>query len=507
MKVVYISIFRPGVGGGEGRVAQDLARHLARQHEVALICPGERTELGTTGEGMQLLTVHSAGEGAVSVPLLSQGNVDHVVAFLDAFAPDIVHAHEPVSLALVGQIWARAHGVPFVYTSHVLPSRFLDFGTGDLFHAVRGQLSESVAAQFLTHFHEGCDAIVALNRFAAADIRSSGYEGRLLLIPNGSELDRFTECRFADPGAHRKALTFIGFVNARKNQLYLLKMMRHLPGTYDLLLVGKLLSTPYGRQLERFIHAHRLRNVAFTGQVPYEQIPGILEKTHVLVSASTMEVQSLVIIEALASGTPIVGLANETVDELVDGTVGERLESDTPPEAFARAVARVCALPAEDYVAMCDRARARAAPFSWANVVAMTVDAYDALQAARQPPLQTDEDRIADLLSMIPSGDVRQAIAERVIGLNRILHSIQSDARLDLLRWARRISPRTWWSAVMTLLFSAIAYLVVKSRPFAQKEAWRAAWRGAGRRGGGLARDEKETQGDVGPPSLGPQPD
>jgi len=53
------------------------------------------------------------------------------------------------------------------------------------------------------------------------------------------------------------------------------------------------------------------------GEIPYHQIPQILEKTHVLVSASKMEVQSLVIIEALTSGTPVVGLANETIDELI----------------------------------------------------------------------------------------------------------------------------------------------------------------------------------------------
>ena len=46
------------------------------------------------------------------------------------------------------------------------------------------------------------------------------------------------------------------------------------------------------------------------------QIPNYLERAHVFPSASKMEVQSLVVIEALASGTPVVGLSNETIDEL-----------------------------------------------------------------------------------------------------------------------------------------------------------------------------------------------
>ena len=52
------------------------------------------------------------------------------------------------------------------------------------------------------------------------------------------------------------------------------------------------------------------------------------------VSASLQEAQSLIILEALASGTPIVGLSNETIDELVDDTVGIALDTETSPKEF-----------------------------------------------------------------------------------------------------------------------------------------------------------------------------
>ncbi len=68
----------------------------------------------------------------------------------------------------------------------------------------------------------------------------------------------------------------------------------------------------------------------------------MLAQTHAFVSASKMEVQSLAIIEALASGSPVIGLGNETVDELVDETNGVRLPNDTSAEEFAAAIRSVC---------------------------------------------------------------------------------------------------------------------------------------------------------------------
>ncbi|MCX6724912.1 MAG: glycosyltransferase, partial [Candidatus Shapirobacteria bacterium] len=124
----------------------------------------------------------------------------------------------------------------------------------------------------------------------------------------------------------QRQLTFIGYLSRRKNQKYLLQVVEHLPENFVLNLIGKPINPMYLQELKDYVQRKQLKNVNFLGELPYKQIPAILERTHLLISASKMEVQSLVIIEALASGTPVVGLANETVDELVDSSVGFRLE-------------------------------------------------------------------------------------------------------------------------------------------------------------------------------------
>ena len=44
MKVVFVSLFKGGeFGGGEGRVAHELAHHFAARHDTVLMCPADRT--------------------------------------------------------------------------------------------------------------------------------------------------------------------------------------------------------------------------------------------------------------------------------------------------------------------------------------------------------------------------------------------------------------------------------------------------------------------------------
>jgi glycosyltransferase involved in cell wall biosynthesis len=469
MKVVFVSLFRIGFGGGEGRAAYELARHFADQHDVVLICPHERTTLYQDDSGLKVFGIKSAGAGNVCVPMLSQKNVNRLIEFLDRFGPDVLHAHEPASLALVCQVWAKMRGVPFVHTAHVLPCRFLDFGAVDILQVLKGPLTESVARQFLGNFYQGCDAVVALNDFAADDIRQFGYQGRILKIPNGRELAEYNVCQIADPTSWEKVLTFVGFVSPRKNQLYLLQALRHLPARYKLQIVGHFLNPAYGRELQEFVLENGLSNVVFTGQVDYQRIPGYLAGTHVFVSASKMEVQSLVVLEALASGTPVVGLSNETIDELVDEEVGFRLERDTPPEVFAQHVQTVCELPPQMYVRMCQRARQRVEMFDWANVVRLTSVHYESLVAEKPPVPRRSHIRILEVIDLIPSEEIRQALAERIIALDRAVRS-HHDARWDLIKEAKRVSKPTWFFVVLTLVFSLLGYILLKPRLFPKTE-------------------------------------
>lgn len=468
MKVVFTSLFKRGLGGGTGRVAHEMARYFAAHHDVVLICPAAETGLYEDDSGLKVFSVRSAGQGEFRMPALSGRTVSEIFDFLDTFGPGVIHAHDPALISLIGQIWAKMNLVPFVHTSHVLPSKIFDFGAADALDVklLQSSLGASVTRQVLLDFYENCDAIIALNRPVLEALRQFGYKGRIFVIPNGRDLQQYQICRNANVASQEKTLTFVGYISDRKNQAYLLEMLRHLPGNYRLQLIGKPLNPEYSQGLEDFCEEHGLDNVEFTGRVAHEEIPSYLEKTHVFVSASKMEVQSLVVMEALASGTPVVGLSNETIDELVSLEVGCWLPKDADPQAFARCVEHLCTLPQPEYDRMCANARDRVRGLDWSNVIALTVEAYHVLLGERPAITQEGEGKLADLVSFLSSGEVAEILNGKISVSGGV---IGETARLCLgngllakVKAVRRVPQSTWLLTGLTILVSLVSYLFMK---------------------------------------------
>ena len=470
MKIVFTSIFKPGLGGGGGRVAHELAENFALEHDVVIICPADSTGYDRNEEGLSYFGIRSAGDDEFQMPDLSARTVGEIFDFLNEFQPDIVHAHDPALIGLIGQVWARMNLVPLVHTSHVLPSKALDFGTIEAFDGpiMKSALSVSVLLSILNNFFLNCDALIALNQPALESIREFGFTGPVYVIPNGRGLSHYQPCKCPDITLDQKILVFIGFINKRKNQAYLLETLRELPKNYTLRLIGKPLNAEYEKELKDYCQMHNLKNVDFVGQIGHEQIPDYLEDAHVFPSASKMEVQSLVVIEALASGTPVVGLSNETIDELINDEVGAWLPKEKRPADFAKQIMRICNLSQDDYQRMYETARKRVAHLDWSNIVDSTAQAYREILKT-QPSITVDKsDMLTSLVSFLAIGDVREYLLD-VIEYARKSRLAEAGLlpRMKVPKtigtWIR-VPSSTWFISGFTILVSVIGYLFMKGK-------------------------------------------
>jgi glycosyltransferase involved in cell wall biosynthesis len=469
MRVVFTSIFKAGSGGGAGRVAHELAQQFARDHEIVIICPAERTGYFRTDGGLGVYGIRSAGDAIFQMPDLSTPTVRDLFNFLDDFQPDIVHAHEPALIGLISQVWARMRSVPFVHTSHVLPSRVGDFGMADTIEVIpQNPISDFAIQSVLSNFFANCDALVALNQPAYDSIREFGYSGPIFIIPNGRDLARFNHRDFADIKTEQKVLLFTGFLNKRKNQIYLLKAMRHLPENYQLRLIGEPLNQVYKDKLDKYIKKHNLTNVDFIGQVEFSQIPEFLESAHVFASASTMEVQSLVVIEALASGTPVVGLSNETIDELVNDEVGAWLNRNQKPSEFAEQIIQVCSFTDDQYRTLCENARERVAHLDWSNIVQTTTLAYREILTIKLFMSEEDSDMLTSLVSFFTIGEVREYLLGAIIEARESSPAPKGFfSRIKVPRWLGswiRVPSSTWFISGLTVLVSVFGYLFLRGK-------------------------------------------
>jgi glycosyltransferase involved in cell wall biosynthesis len=374
MKILVVSSHEHLHGGGEGRLAFEFAVEMSRRHRVVLVYPGGIPDSLPADAKLEVYPIRSID---FTLPAMTGAEMRTLFRFLDAYKPDIVHSHTPWLMGAIIQYWAFMNGVPFYFTAHELPSKILEWGLVRYLRGVsRTGLLHVLTRTYLVSFCRHCTAVVALNQAAATDIRGIGYRGRLSIIPNGRTLSLYDGKEPADVGASEKVLAFMGDILPRKNQKYLVEVLRHLPSSYRLMLIGHDVDHQYRRQIDASMSPELRRRVTFTGNLPHERVPEHLRKTHLWVSASLMEVQSLAVLEALASGTPVLGLSNETIDEAVNETAGGRLPRDTTPERFAQEVRSLVERDAASYAALCRGAKERARPYDWSRTMDSTEELY-----------------------------------------------------------------------------------------------------------------------------------
>ncbi len=234
MKILVVSSHEQKFGGGEGRMSFEFAVELSKRHQVTLVFPG--TDAGKLPRGATL-KVYPVRSIDYTLPAMTGGEIRALFRFLDSYRPDVIHSHTPWFLGVMVQLWAFWNGVPFYFTAHELPSKILGWG---MIRYMSGLLQSSfmrmLTSTYLVSFCRHCTGVVALNTAAAEDIRGIGFRGRLYVIPNGRTLSLYDGNSPTPISSMEKVLTFVGDVIPRKNQKYLVSVMRHLPESYRLLL-------------------------------------------------------------------------------------------------------------------------------------------------------------------------------------------------------------------------------------------------------------------------------
>lgn len=227
-------------------------------------------------------------------------------------------------------------------------------------------------------------AIITLSEHAQTQI-AQAYRvplDRVRVIPPGVGAEfrvtptpaQITETR-ASFGLGERYLLFVGATEPRKNVASLvdaLALLRHQFPDLELALVG-----PRGRgwkAIEDSITRHGLQNAVHeVGFVASSDLASLYAGAHAFVFPSLAEGFGMPLIEAMASGTPVVAATNAPTPEVVGEAACLARGSDS--QALADAVSRVLSDPwyAADLV---ERGRARAALYTWERAARETAQVY-----------------------------------------------------------------------------------------------------------------------------------
>jgi glycosyltransferase involved in cell wall biosynthesis len=203
----------------------------------------------------------------------------------------------------------------------------------------------------------------------------------------GRALRRDGRWRFAPPGipsAPRgvekdpNLVVAVGDIHRHKDYPALVKafaaVLQRRPAA-RLEIIGRPLNRPEAEDLQALIARRGVgRSVALTGFLPHEQVLRRMAQASVLVSASLAETSNMVVVEAMAVGTPVILSDLRFQRQLAEGVAVFVPGTSDRSSGFASAILAVL----EDgskQAQMRDAGRRRAAEFDWAKTAATIVDA------------------------------------------------------------------------------------------------------------------------------------
>jgi glycogen(starch) synthase len=358
------------------RHVYELSRHLAYSgHDVTVYTRGHPDAPSEEmHEGVRLVRVQGYPPPLDDlIPWTLTFNIALIHRAMDELAEgrtDVLHAHDWL-VAYASTVLSDLCSLPLVATIHATE---------------RGRHRGRLPGPRQTFVHEAerwlvseAERVITCSAFMREQVSASlgADPQRMDVIPNEVDLELFSEEGRPSEKSGRPTILFAGRLEYEKGVQTLLEAMpdieRELPGV-ELIVAG---NGTYRPELERVAQELELDgSVRFQGFAEETRLRTLYREADVAVVPSLYEPFGLVVLEAMASGTPVVAAETGGLREiLTDGSTGLHF----PPgeaRALARVVLRVLKDPALGGRLAHEARSALAARGSWTTAAARTAETY-----------------------------------------------------------------------------------------------------------------------------------
>ncbi|MGA2171605.1 MAG: glycosyltransferase family 4 protein [Sedimentisphaerales bacterium] len=371
MKILMLNYEFPPIGGGAGQAHLAILKQYAGRDNLTVDVLASAPKPGFSVEKLSHnVIIHTAG---VHKKNLHYWRKIEVVEWVARATPpyrrllkenhyDLVHAF--FGLPTGWLCYRTAEQLPYI-----ISLRGSDVPGG---HA-RLQLEYKLLGPLLKRIWTKAAALVAcsegLKKRAMRFLPSVNID----VIPNGVDLNRFQPAPTRGTAGKLNLLT-VGRLSVTKRVEMLIDAIEILrkkgkPVRLTISGGGGLLE-----RLKSLVEQKGLGDIInLTGRIETDKMPDVYRQHDIFVSASMQEGMSNAMLEAMASGLPIVTTRCEGVDELISGN-GFVVEQDSA-ESLAEAIDKL-AQDEQGYKRMCAAARHRAENFGWNKVAEEYIKLY-----------------------------------------------------------------------------------------------------------------------------------
>jgi glycosyltransferase involved in cell wall biosynthesis len=354
---VFTDSFYPELGGIQDSVLSECRELGKRGHQIVILAPrAGRQDFQLAG-----VPVHEVDAGdnvairrLFSLPIPSSTGQSRLLVptgqrwrQIVSFAPDIIHTHTFLGAGLEALSAARHLDIPIVGTNHWAIG---EFGGYTPFSA---RFFTKVSVRAVTRYYNHCAMVTGPSHSVIDEMCTHGLRRPHCVVSNPVDTALFSPVSDADRETLKQTFGFshstIVYAGRLANEKKIDVLIRALPliarQAPDVMLV----LAGHGSARRRLEHlAHDLgagARVRFTGTLNKTALADVFHAADIFAIASTSETQSMVLIQAMSAGLPVVGARWRALPEYIDAQSGFLAQPDNH-EDFASKLAQLLRSPA-----------------------------------------------------------------------------------------------------------------------------------------------------------------
>jgi 1,2-diacylglycerol 3-alpha-glucosyltransferase len=317
--VIFTNNYKPVVGGIAVSIALFRQGLIDAGHEVHIVTPEYQDYEDEEPYVYRVPALDLPGtlSGSLALPLKAP-----IAATIQGIKPAVIHSQQPYLMGDVAAALAQDTNVPLVWTFH---TRY-DTNAKEYF-PIAPELATSIVNRIIERYLEQCAQVISPTASIQDFIRRQyAPQVPVNVVPTPIDLSAYVaveprRVRATLAPEDGKLLMYVGRLAIEKNLDFLLRAFAQIVAgcpSARLAFVGEGLAEDDLRQM-----AHELgleERIIFTGAIPHDEVPHYTAAADMFVFSSLTDTQGLVLMEAMAAGTPVVAVeAPGPVDVLAEG--------------------------------------------------------------------------------------------------------------------------------------------------------------------------------------------
>ena len=322
---IFTDTFEPQINGVVTSILSSI-EYLSNNHNVYVFCPNVKPKIESTPNVWRFPSVVYPFQKEYRLVLPFNKKIKKI----NNLNLDIIHIHTPFTMGYIGQRIGKKNKIPMIHTYHTYFEKYVHY-----FPLLPEKWVYKYAKRESERFCNECTQIIVPSNEMNERLSAYNIKPPIHVIPSGihpikptaTEISNFKKKYTINSDPY---CVFIGRIGYEKNIYFLIDafelLLKKMP-RLNLLIIG---DGPEYTNLNEIIHQKELsKNIKLTGYLNKTDVFCALNVSKLMLFPSKTETQGLTVVESILTGTPVIGLNEMGVKNVIGNNAGGILTKET----------------------------------------------------------------------------------------------------------------------------------------------------------------------------------